>query len=237
MTRSPEWLISLARRRSRPLRVLLWGLASVGGIVLLVTQTPLVNWAARPLVIYSPVEKADAIVVLGGGVRFDGELTDFTQRRLVYALRLFRQGYSPVVILTGGNPEIPELSESEQMERVALELGFSPKNFIVETKAKRTSEQAQAVAQIIRDRQMKSVIVVTSPTHSYRALRAFRKAGVQVIAGTIDPLLKPASPRPLPWWKRWFALTPGGVFGRLNLTGVVLYEYVALAIYWWNGWI
>jgi uncharacterized SAM-binding protein YcdF (DUF218 family) len=216
---------------------LLWGLALVGTIVLLITQTPLVNWAARPLVIYAPVEKADAIVVLGGGVRFDGELGDATQRRLVYALRLFRKGYAPVVILTGGNPEIPKLPESEQMERVALELGFAPGDFIVETDAKRTSEQARAIAQIVRGWQMKSVILVTSPTHSYRALRTFQKAGVQVIPGTTDPLLKPPSPGAVPWWKRWFTLTPGGILGQLGLTGVVLHEYGALALYWWNGWI
>jgi uncharacterized SAM-binding protein YcdF (DUF218 family) len=215
--------------------LLLWGLALIGGIVVLITQTPLIGWAARPLVIYGPVERVDAIVVLGGGVRYDGELQDATQRRLIYALRLFLKGYAPVVILTGGNPENPALSEAEQMERVALELGFSSRNFIVETKAKRTSEQARAVARIARDRQLTSVILVTSPTHSYRALRTFKKAGVQAIPGTIDPLLKPSKPGS--WWNGWFSVSPGGVPSRLNLAGVVLYEYAALTLYWWNGWI
>jgi uncharacterized SAM-binding protein YcdF (DUF218 family) len=219
-------------------RLLLWGLASIGGIVVLISQTPLVNWAMRPLVIYGPVERADAIVVLGGGVRYDGELSEATRQRLVYALRLFRKGYAPVVVLTGGNPADPDLAESEQMERVARELGFSSLNFIVETEAKRTSEQARAVARIVRNRQMKSIILVTSPTHSYRALRSFRKAGVPVIPGTTDPLqltLKP--PKPVPWWKGWFTLSPWKVINRLNLAGAVLYEYLALALYWWNGWI
>jgi uncharacterized SAM-binding protein YcdF (DUF218 family) len=215
--------------------VLLWGLASIGAIVVLVTETPLVHWAARPLVIYAPLERADAIVVLGGGVRPDGAVLEPTLGRLVYALRLFKNGYAPVVILTGGNPEDPDLSESDQMERVARELGFSPGAFIVDTEAKRTSEQALAVARIVRARQMNSIILVTSPTHSYRALRTFRKAGLHVIPGTTDPLLKP--PKPVPWWEWWFAMTPGAVLLRLHLTGVVLYEYVALALYWWNGWI
>lgn len=223
------------RVRRASLLVLRWGLISAGGVLLLVTQTPLVGWATRLLAIYAPMERADAIVVLGGGVRFDGELTDPTLRRLVYALKLFRKGYAPVVILTGGNPEIPELSESEQMERVAKELGFSPGDFIVEREAKRTSEQARAVARIIRDRQLKSVILVTSPPHSYRALQAFQKAGVQVIPGTADPFLTPRDPRP--WWNRWFAITPGAVLRRLNATEMVLYECVALGLYWWNGWI
>lgn len=214
---------------------LLWGLASVGGIVLVVTQTPLANWAARPLEVYAPVERAEAIVVLGGGVRFDGELREASLRRLVYALRLFRKGYARVMILTGGNPEIPELSEAGQMERVARELGLAPDRLIVETEAKRTSEQARAVAQIVRERQLGSVIVVTSPIHSYRALRAFKKAGIPVVPGTADPLLTP--PRPVPWWQWWFALTRGRILERVNLASAVLYEYAALVLYWWKGWI
>lgn len=213
------------------------GTFSLIGILLIVTQTPVVGWAKRGLVIYAPLVKADAIVVLGGGVRFDGELTDLTLRRLVYALRLFRKGYAPVVILTGGNPEIPEVAESVHMERVARELGFSSKDFIVETEAKRTSEQARAVAQIVRAKQMRSVILVTSPTHSHRALRAFEKVGVAVIPGTTDPLRLRLSPPPGHWWDRWFAITPWEILGRLTAAKAVLYEYTALALYWWNGWI
>jgi uncharacterized SAM-binding protein YcdF (DUF218 family) len=211
------------------------GLFSTIGILLFVTQTPVVGWAKRGLVIYAPLVKTDAIVVLGGGVRFDGELTDPSLRRLVYGLRLFRKGYAPVVILTGGNPKIPDVPESVHMERVARELGFSPQDFIVETEAKRTSEQARAVAQLVRAKQMKSVILVTSPTHSYRALRGFEKVGVKVIPGTTEPLREPEPPGH--WWEGWFAITPRDVLDRLSIAHAVLYEYTALALYWWNGWI
>ncbi|MBI4241028.1 MAG: YdcF family protein [Candidatus Rokubacteria bacterium] len=212
-----------------------WGLAPIGAVMLVITQTPLPDWAIRTLATDAPLEKADAIVVLGAGVRFDGSVQGRTLERLVYALRLFREGYAPVVIMTGGNPDIPELSESGQMARVALELGFSPEKFIVETEAKRTSEQARAIAGIVRAREMKSVILVTSPAHSYRALLAFQKAGVQALPGTTDPVLK--APSPQPGWQWWFALTPGKAIYRLNLAGVVFYEYVALGLYWWKGWI
>ena len=221
--------------RGRLSSLFIRGLAAIGGVVIIITQTPLVNWAAKPLVVYAPIEKADAIVVLGGGVRLDGALTDITQQRLIYALRLLNKGYAPVVILTGGNPVDPNLSESGQMARVARELGFPQERFIVETRAPRTSEQARAVREIARARGITSVILVTSPTHSFRALRTFQKAGVSVIPGTTDPVMK--APKPVPWWKRWLATDLGVILGQLNLTGLVLYEYVALGIYWWNGWI
>lgn len=226
----------VGRMRRVVLFVMLSPLVALGALVLCVTETPLAESLARPLVIYAPLARADAIVVLGGGVRPDGELGDATQRRLVYALRLLRQGYAPTIILTGGNPEDRAVPESEEMARVARELGFPAGSFIVETRASRTSTQARAVAEIARTRGFRSVIVVTSPTHSYRALRAFRKAGVDALPGTIDPLLRPI-PRKPGWWHEWFALTTGKTIARVNLAALVSYEYGALAVYWYRGWI
>ena len=226
---------TVGRLRRVVVLLVLSPLVALGGLVLLVTETPLVESLAQPLAIYAPLSQADAIVVLGGGVRPDGELGEATQRRLVYALRLLRQGYAPTIILTGGNPDDPGVPESAEMARVARELGFPAERFIVETRASRTSTQARAVAEIARAQGFRSVILVTSPTHSYRALLAFRKAGVEAFPGTIDPLLRP--PKPERWWHWWLALTPGKTLARVNLAGLVSYEYVALTLYWYRGWI
>jgi len=226
---------TVGRLRRVVVLLVLSPLVALGGLVLLVTETPLVESLAQPLAIYAPLSQADAIVVLGGGVRPDGELGEATQRRLVYALRLLRQGYAPTIILTGGNPEDPGIPESAEMARVAREIGFPAERFIVETRASRTSTQARAVAEIARAQGFRSVILVTSPTHSYRALLAFRKAGVEALPGTIDPLLRP--PKPERWWHWWLALTPGKTLARVNLAGLVSYEYVALTLYWYRGWI
>lgn len=227
----------VARARRVVLRVVLTPLVALGGLFLLVVETPLVESLARPLVVYAPLARVDAIVVLGGGVRPDGELSEATQRRLVYGLRLLRQGYAPTIILTGGNPEDPVVPESAEMARVAHELGFPSSSFIVETRASRTSAQARAVAEIARTRGFRTVLLVTSPTHSYRALRTFRKTGLETLPGTIDPLLRPVPVKPERWWQRWFALTPGKALGRVNLAAQTAYEYVALALYWYRGWI
>lgn len=232
-----EKLGPVARARRVLLRAILTPLVALGGLILVVVETPLVESLARPLVVYAPLAPADAIVVLGGGVRPDGELGEATQRRLVYALRLLRQGYAPIIVLTGGNPDDPSVPESEEMARVARELGFPSSTFIVETRASRTSAQARAVAEIARARGLRAVILVTSPTHSYRALRAFRKTGLETLAGTVDPVLRPVPVKPERWWQRWFALTHGKILTRVNLAAQTGYEYVALALYWYRGWI
>ena len=52
MGRSKEWRFPQARRLRRAFSLLLlWGVTSIAGIGLILTQTPLVNWAAQRLVI------------------------------------------------------------------------------------------------------------------------------------------------------------------------------------------
>src|SRR5438046_289768 len=89
-----------------------------------------------------------------------------------------------------------------------------------------TRAQATSVADISTRRGIKSVALVTSPLHSYRAARAFRKAGVTVVS---TPGVA-AAPSILLAAQDHF-------FGRLGLTVQALYEYLALSLYWWRGWI
>jgi uncharacterized SAM-binding protein YcdF (DUF218 family) len=210
--------------------VVVWGLATIGLVVLVLVATPVVHWGVAALEIDAPLARADAIAILGGGVRKDGVLGDQTLRRLIYGLRLFRQGYAPVVILTGGNPLDPSSPESEAMARVASELGLLGPAFIVETRAARTVDQARAIADIARQRGFKSVILVTSPTHVYRAYQAMRKTGVDVVPGPAD---RRAADAPT----RWPTLNPGSAALRLADAAALSYEYAALALYWWRGWI
>lgn len=210
--------------------VVVRGLAALGLVVLIVAVTPVVHWGVAALETDAPLVRADAIAILGGGIRNDGVLGDQTLRRLVYGLRLFRQGYAPVVILTGGNPTDPSLPESEAMARVASELGLSGPAFIVETRAARTVDQARVIADIARARGFKSVILVTSPTHVHRAYQAMRKAGVRVIPGPADRRTGDAP-------TRWLTLNPASVMLRLADAAALTYEYAALTLYWWRGWI
>src|SRR5262249_25955885 len=125
-------------------------------------------------------------------------------------------------------------AESDSMLDVAENLGFPKAAFVIERSATRTSEQAQAVATIVRARGMRKVLLVTSRMHSYRALRTFERAGVQVVPATVDPL--PGSVRAT-MHHRWLATDPEQFFGRVCEAGEMGYEYAAIALYWWNGWL
>jgi uncharacterized SAM-binding protein YcdF (DUF218 family) len=196
--------------------------------VVLMGVLPVVPLLYRLMLVADPPRRADVIVVLGGGV-IDEELPGHgTTARLVHGLRLHHRGYAPLVILTGGNPVDPRTPESAVMARVAGELGVKPEVLIVETVADRTATQSEAVARIARARGIRSVLLVTSPEHSFRAARVFRKTGLDVISTPVIGQRLPGltvQVHPLRVLNRMVALIPWA------------YEGAALAQYWWRGWL
>lgn len=196
--------------------------------VLLAGALPLAPALYRTLLVRDPLRAADAIVVLGGGV-FDAEQPGgSTTMRLVHGLRLHHRGYAPLVILTGGNPVDPTVPEASVMARVAGELRTNPNVILVEHVAARTATQGTAVASLARERGIRSVLLVTSAEHSYRSVRVFKKTGLEVISA-------PVAPQRLP--RLSIVLSPRYILERLCWLGTLAYEYGAIAMYWWRGWL
>jgi uncharacterized SAM-binding protein YcdF (DUF218 family) len=63
--------------------------------------------------------RAEAIVVFGAGVYPDGSPSLALEDRVKHGVRLWRQGFSPVLVMSGGADEVPV------MERLAVEAGVS----------------------------------------------------------------------------------------------------------------
>lgn len=209
-------------------RHLIHALALVGLALIICGVLPVAFWLSFPLVHSDPPRQAGAIVILGGGVDDDDTLKPGSASRLVHGLRLFRKTYAPLIILTGGNPLDPSVPESEVMAKIATELGIPPSSLIVERDAATTVTQARAVAQIALEQHINSVLLVTSPLHSFRASRAFRQAGLEVISAT--PVAKRST---MPW----VTIGPADVLARICDLAHVVYEYGAVSLYWLRGWI
>jgi uncharacterized SAM-binding protein YcdF (DUF218 family) len=212
----------------RTARLLTSAIALAVVTIVLMGVLPVTPLLHRLLLVADAPRRADAIVVLGGGV-VDEELPGLgTTARLVHGLRLHHRGYAPLVILTGGNPVDPRIPEATVMRRVAEELGVKPDVLVVEISADRTATQGEAVALIARARGIRSILLVTSPEHSLRAARVFRKTGLEVIS---TPVVGRRPPRlsvqihPLRVLERTRALIPW------------IYEGVGIALYWWRGWL
>ena len=138
--------------------------------------------------------KADAIVVLGG---------DVWGMRLEMAARLVKAGYAPVVLISGA-PAAYGANEADLAVPFIAREGYSAAWFVpLHNAAMSTREESLLLLGELRQRQARSVILVTSDFHTARAARTLRAAAralgcrleVRVVAAP-DRYFRPDS-----WWR------------------------------------
>jgi uncharacterized SAM-binding protein YcdF (DUF218 family) len=193
------------------------------GAVLVLAMTPIPRALAHAWATNASPRHADAIVVLGAGVRWPGYLPCAALYRLEHGIRLYRAGYAPRLILTGGaDPRHPSVdSEASVMRTTALELGVRSQDIIVETNATRTYENAQHVARLMSQQAWTSAIIVTDALHMRRAQLVFQRVGV----------------RAYPSAGRTSELEGGGAGNGLLILGRLAHELGGLVIYKLRGWV
>ncbi len=179
------------------------GLAFVGAVSLWLFSLPLVADAlvvalggAQPLDV-AAARRADAIVILGGGVRpqaleYGGDtLGRLTLERVRYGAFLARQIGLPLLV-TGGAPEPGVRAEADLM-REALEREYGVPVRWTESRSRNTRENAVNVAEILAVAGKRRVLLVMHAFDARRAKRMFKAAGLEVIAA---PTQLPGPGRP-----------------------------------------
>src|SRR5688572_22559843 len=107
----------------------------------------------------NPVPRADAILVLSGGLfarippRPTAEVADAGDR-LLYGAHLFRQGKAPYLVCTGNvaTGGVAPRPAAEEMAEFLQLLGVESRDIITETKSQNTHEHAQNLAPIFQAR-------------------------------------------------------------------------------------
>jgi len=178
----------------------------------------------------SVIERAPAIVLLGGGTRGDthmGTLADLNQHadRLVHAVALFRAGKAPLVLISGGAPRGGR-PEAQQMRDVLRVMGLPDAVMLLETESLTTDENALYTARLLAERDIRRVLLVTSAFHMRRAAAVFRARGVEVIPAPTD-YQRLVAPGVLPRW------LPSA--GNLSRSTIALHELVGYEVYRWQG--
>ena len=116
---------------------------------------------------YPPVDeatlpRADAIVVLGGGMRYgwldrpDVRAEDLENSRLAAGARAWLAGRAPVVILSGGGEnggDGSEGSEARMMATAITRLGVPASALLLEERSHNTRDNARFTATILRESQ------------------------------------------------------------------------------------
>lgn len=158
-------LPSLSRTRRR--RLPLWRslvLSGTGALLVAAVYVGLHVEARRLLAVRTPLQPADAIVVLGGEA----------EGRPDRAAALYRAGLAPRVIVSGDG----DCQDAAARLRAG---GVAPDAILVECRSGNTAENAAFSSEILHAVGARSIIVVTSWWHTARALRCFARSAPDMV--------------------------------------------------------
>ncbi|WP_313173172.1 YdcF family protein [Stenotrophomonas sp.] len=127
---------------------------------------------------------ADAIIVLGAAA-YDAKPSPVFEERIRHGLDLYRQGYAPKLIFTGGfGGAGARFSESQVARRYALKQKVPSSDILIETRSRTTRQNLVEAKHVMLKHDMHKVIVVSDPLHMARALRLSRELGIDALASS-----------------------------------------------------
>jgi len=167
-------------------------LAALGLLFLLVTFTPIDAWWIVKL--EGPVNDPRGAILIVPGAEMQGDriIGRDTYVRTVYAALIWREGGWRQVVVTGGGQLAPGMRD------FLVQYGVPPSAILVENASTSTRENAIYTARLLRGAPGIKVLV-TSDYHMYRAIRTFRRAGLDVQPRPIPDMLKGLTS----WVNRW----------------------------------
>lgn len=110
---------------------------------------------------------ADAIVVMGAA-QYDGTPSPLLQSRLDHVLELWARGYAPLVVVTGGNQPGDRFTEASASKAYLVERGVPEGAILEETIGQSSYESLKGVADLLTQRGLRHVLLVSDPFHSLR---------------------------------------------------------------------
>ena len=129
---------------------------------------------------YDEARPADAIAVFGAA-EYAGRPSPVLHARLDHAVELYREGIAPLVITLGGGSDLDAGKTEGGVGRDYLLANGVPYDHIIpETESVDTEQQVARLAEISRQRHLKSIVVVSDGTHLFRIRKLCEDAGLIV---------------------------------------------------------
>jgi uncharacterized SAM-binding protein YcdF (DUF218 family) len=204
--------------RPRARRALRWGaILGVLALVIALGHAPIFRWLGTALVVEDPLEPADAIVVLAGGI----------PAREAAAAALYRQGLAPRVVVSNQltPPRVNDLirmgiraHDFQGESRLVLEhYGVPPAALVlVREPVEITETELRRVGLLAQERGWRRVILVTSPQHSRRVKLVWERQAPAGVEGLVA-LVPDDGIEVNGWWR------------KRREAEAVLHEYLGLA--------
>lgn len=150
----------------------------------------------------------DAVVVLGAQVYPDETASPVLQDRLDTAVAFYKDGYAPVVVLSGGI-DVDGTSEALVMQNYVVEHGVPLQNTLVDEGGSNTRETARNTVATLRAAGMTKVAAVSNFYHLARIKMLYLSEGMDVVTVPSKDIKDPGYPllnvvREIPaWWYYW----------------------------------
>ncbi len=159
-----------SRRRARRVATGVVGVVALYFVVSLV-QVWLVGRGdqARPV---------DAIVVMGAA-QYDGRPSPQLAARLDHAAALHAEGLADLVVVTGGKQPGDRFTEAQASQDYLVELGVPAAAIVREDAGSTSLESLQGVADLLRARDLRRVLLVSDPFHCLRIRLTAQELGLQ----------------------------------------------------------
>lgn len=175
-----------------------------------------------------------AILLLGGGIKPslpNGQPANANEAfdRVIYAAELYHQGLAPLIIVSGGSglrKHYPNAqTEATAMKAALIQMGVPAQAILIEDQSLNTRQNTAYSANLLKQEDiMGRVGLITSATHTARAIENAQKAGLNVDAYPTD-WITPLAYRSLA--QRWL---PNAV--SLEESERSLKEWIALLAYY-----
>lgn len=118
----------------------------------------------------------DCILILGCGLRPDGEPTQMLKDRLDMGIALYQSGVAPKLLVSGDHGRI-QYDEVNRMKQYAMDAGVPSQDIFMDHAGFSTYESMYRARDVFR---VKRAVVVTQEYHLYRALYDGRQLGLEV---------------------------------------------------------
>ena len=192
------------------------------------------------------IPAAEAIVLLGGGTapaEYPRSMVEVNSAgdRVLYAARLYKQGAAPNILLSGGRIDWLESGEDSspavEMAELLKLMGVPPEALWLQDRSRNTYEDALYSSQMLKEKNIKRILLVTSAKHMPRSVALFEQQGLQVVPLPTDYSVTQAG------WEEMLhpdleafliALVPSG--SSLAATSSALKEYLGMLVYALQGW-
>ena len=124
------------------------------------------------------IDKADIGIVLGNEVKADGNPSRRLRARLDKTVELFKDGYFPLVIVSGG-PGKEGFNEALVMQRYLVQAGIPTAKIWIDDTGNNTFLTAIHSATLMKAARLKSALLISQFYHLPRTRLAMRQAHVE----------------------------------------------------------